>query len=138
MIDPEAIKIWNETISHYFNQMDIGAMRGKQFISPRLDLSNMESVVLHCYDAPFDSKDPNNPVNNANNVAKKTFSNNPDIYPPGIRNNDPNNPDFNWNNGIITRVRLGNMPPAPTNSPWPKFWCDNLENWVTKFWPPVK
>lgn len=130
MIDPEAIKIWNETIEGYFNQMDIGAMRGKQFISPRLDLSNMESVVLHCYDAPL--SDP------ANNVAKKTFSNNLDIYPLAIRDKDPANPDFNWNNGIIKRVRSGNMPPAPTNSPWPKFWCDNLENWVTKFWPPVK
>ena len=125
MIDPEAIKIWNETISHYFNQMDIGAMRGQKWINPHLDLSNMESVVLHCYDA---------------SVAKATFSNNTDIYPPGIRNTDPENPnlDFNWNNGIITRVRSGNMPPAPTNSPWLKFWCDNLENWVTKFWPPVK
>lgn len=127
MIDPEAIKIWNETISSYFNQMDIGAMRGQQWINPRLDLSNMESVVLHCYDAP---------------VAKATFSNNVDIYPLAIRNKntdaeDPNFSDFNWNAGIIKRVRTGKMPPPPTNSPWPQFWCDNLENWVTKFWPPV-
>jgi hypothetical protein len=117
MTDQHAIDTWNKTIKGYFSQLDVGAMRGQQWIKPALNLSNMESVVLHCYDSP---------------TAKSTFSNNPDIYPAGIRGAS----DFNWGPGIISRVKAGTMPPGE-NSHWSTEWCTNLENWVTKYWPPV-
>jgi hypothetical protein len=139
-----AIKEWETTIKGFFTPGDRGGMINMTYIHPRLDLWNMESVVLHAYDTnKGEIKDEDgNVIQEGVNIARLTFENDDFIYPPdrpgfpGVRGPDGGKGDFNWKAGIITHVDNKSMPAG--GPAWSTERNKTFKDWVTKYWPPFE